>query len=46
MFSDTTFNLIGETLICLDRQRSAPLAGRALGRVGVFSLGEMFYENN
>lgn len=46
MFSDLTFNLIGETLICLDRQRSAPLVGRILGRMGVFPLGEMKNENN
>ncbi|KAF0200627.1 MAG: hypothetical protein FD170_3376 [Bacteroidetes bacterium] len=41
MFKETTFNLIGETLICLDRKRSAPLVGRSKGRMGVFPLGEM-----
>lgn len=41
MFLDSTFNLIGETLIHLTGQPVAPLAGCLTGWMGVFPLGEM-----
>jgi len=46
MFYDTTFYLIGETLIHLTGKPVSPLAGCSLGWMGVFSLGEMKNENN
>jgi len=41
MLQETTFNLIGETLMYLAGQPAEALGGALWGCMGVFSLGEM-----